>query len=307
MQNAVELRQVYKQYGSHPAVHDMTLHIRMGEVFGIVGPNGAGKTTLIEMIEGLRTADSGDIIVLGLDVRKQAKAIKQRIGVLLQSTSIPDKARVGEVLALFSSFYPSPMDRGQLSRFLNLEDKMNEAVKSLSSGWKQRVSLALALINNPDIVFLDEPSMGLDPNARKEMWAMIHRMKEEGRTIVVTTHYMEEAQTLCDRVAVINQGRLIAVDTPRKLIATLGGTKRISFKAANQMSKEALEALTGVVSLEWGGDYAGLNSNDMDQTLKGLFQLAADEGWTVSELRLEDGSMNEVFTQLTDQGKKVSV
>ncbi|GGD66179.1 ABC transporter ATP-binding protein [Paenibacillus nasutitermitis] len=306
MQTAIELSQVSKHYGSHPAVDHITLNIGKGEVFGIVGPNGAGKTTLIEMIEGLRTADSGDIKVLGLDVHKHGKAIKQRIGVLLQSTSIPEKARVGEVLDLFASFYPKPMNREELSRFLNLEDKMRATVKSLSGGWKQRVSLALALINNPDIVFLDEPSMGLDPNARGEMWAMIHRMKEEGRTIVVTTHYMEEAQTLCDRVAIINQGRLIAVDTPRKLIAKLGGTRSVSFRHTDQTTKADLSALAHVVDLVWGSDMIRLNSNDVDETLKELFQLAAGQGWTVKDLRLEDGSMNDVFSQLTDHGKKVS-
>ncbi|RAV19352.1 ABC transporter ATP-binding protein [Paenibacillus contaminans] len=301
MQTVIKLDNVRKHYGSKVALDDMTITIGKGEIFGIVGPNGAGKTTLIEIIEGLRLADSGSATVLGKDVRKHADEIKQRIGVLLQSTSIPERAKVKEVFALFASFYKKSVDPHEITRFLGLEDKQNAYVKSLSGGWKQRVSLALALINDPEIVFLDEPSMGLDPNARGEMWNIIHRLRDDGRTIVVTTHYMEEAETLCDRVAVIDKGRLIALDTPKNLIAQLGGTKRISFKTDVRAAKETLSALAHVVHVEWGTDLVKLHSDDMDQTLKGLFQLAAQEDWLVSGLRLEDASMNDVFSKLTAQ------
>lgn len=301
MQTVIKLDNVRKHYGSKVALDDMTITIGKGEIFGIVGPNGAGKTTLIEIIEGLRLADSGSATVLGKDVRKHADEIKQRIGVLLQSTSIPERAKVKEVFTLFASFYKKSVDPHEITRFLGLEDKQNAYVKSLSGGWKQRVSLALALINDPEIVFLDEPSMGLDPNARGEMWNIIHRLRDDGRTIVVTTHYMEEAETLCDRVAVIDKGRLIALDTPKNLIAQLGGTKRISFKTDIRAAKETLSALAHVVHVEWGTDLVKLHSDDMDQTLKGLFQLAAQEDWLVSGLRLEDASMNDVFSKLTAQ------
>lgn len=305
MQTVIELNKVRKQYGQKVALESMTMQVYKGEIFGIVGPNGAGKTTMIEIIEGLRLADSGTTKVLGKDIRNHAHEIKQRIGVLLQSTSIPQKAKVKEVFRLFSSFYEKTVDIGKLSAFLGLTDKQNEYVKSLSGGWKQRVSLALSLINDPEIVFLDEPSMGLDPNARQQMWSIIHRLRDEGRTIVVTTHYMEEAETLCDRVAVISSGRLIALDSPKKLVAQVGGTKKISFKNSGQTTQQRMATISHVAHVEWQPGWIKLHTDNMDLTLKHLFQLAAEGNWTVSELRLEDASMNDVFSELTQEGKVV--
>ncbi|UVI30775.1 ABC transporter ATP-binding protein [Paenibacillus spongiae] len=301
MTTVIQVDQLRKQYGAKVALDGISLEIHKGEIFGIVGPNGAGKTTLIEIIEGLRLADSGTALVLGMDIRKQAEAIKQRIGVLLQSTSIPGKAKVKEVLSLFASFYERTADVSEISRIFGLADKQNAYFKSLSGGWKQRVSLALSLINDPDIVFLDEPSMGLDPNARSEMWDTIKRLRDEGRTIVVTTHYMEEAEVLCDRVAIIDSGRLIALDAPKQLISMLGGVKRISFSRSDAIRKESLSALTNVVSIEWEPTVVRLHSTDLDQTLKELFQLAEGEDWMVRGLKLEEASMNDVFNQLTLQ------
>ncbi|CAH1212567.1 Linearmycin resistance ATP-binding protein LnrL [Paenibacillus plantiphilus] len=302
MQDVIVLDQVRKQYKTKVAVDGISFTVGKGEIFGIVGPNGAGKTTLIEMLEGLRWADSGGITILGQDIRKQTEAIKQRIGVLLQSSSIPPKAKVKEVFKLFPSFYNKQADLKEVMQFLGLEDKGNEFYKSLSGGWKQRVSLALALINDPDIIFLDEPSMGLDPNARSEMWAMIHRLRDEGRTILVTTHYMEEAEALCDRVAIINNGQLIALDTPKKLITLLGGTKRIGFKATAGAKRETLTALAHVVQVDWEQDWIKMHSSSTDETLQQLFRLADGEGWMVSGLKLEDASMNDVFSKMTLQG-----
>lgn len=303
MQTVIQLEQVCKQYGTTVAVDHITMQVKKGEIFGIVGPNGAGKTTLIEILEGLRHADSGAATVLGKDISKHAQEIKQRIGVLLQSTAIPEKAKVKEVLHMFGSLYKKTADPSEIAAFLGLEDKQNAYIKSLSGGWKQRVSLALALINDPEIIFLDEPSMGLDPNARSEMWEMIHRLKKQGRTIVVTTHYMEEAEYLCDRIAVISRGRLVALDTPQKLISMLGGTKRISFKNAGKSSKARFAGLAHVTHVEYEAEMIKLHSSDIDETLKQLFHLAAQEDWMVSGLRLEDASMNDVFTEMTLQGK----
>jgi ABC-2 type transport system ATP-binding protein len=305
MQAVIQLDQVCKKYGATVAVDHITMHVNKGEIFGIVGPNGAGKTTLIEILEGLRSMDSGVAKVLGKDVRKHAREIKQRIGVLLQATSIPEKAKVHEVLSMFGALYKNKANPREIAQFLGLEDKQNAYIKSLSGGWKQRVSLALALINDPEIIFLDEPSMGLDPNARNEMWEMIHRLKKDGRTIVVTTHYMEEAEYLCDRIAVISHGRLVALDTPQKLISMLGGTKRISFRNSGNSSRESFAKLSNVVDVEWGADVVKLHTSHIDETLKHLFHLAAQEDWTVSGLRLEDASMNEVFTEMTLQGKEL--
>lgn len=296
------LDRVYKQYKTKVAVNHISFTVGKGEIFGIVGPNGAGKTTLIEMMEGLRSADSGGITILGYDIRKHTEAIKQRIGVLLQSSSIPPKAKVKEVFGLFPSFYNKKADLKDVMEFLGLEDKGNEFYKSLSGGWKQRVSLALALINDPDIIFLDEPSMGLDPSARSEMWKMIHRLRKEGRTILVTTHYMEEAEALCDRVAIINNGELVALDTPKNLITLLGGTKRIGFKAPDRTDKSSLSALSHVVNVEWEGDRIKLHTTSTDETLQHLFRLADEQKWMVSGLELEDASMNDVFNKMTMQG-----
>lgn len=307
MQTVIKVDKVHKQYGKKLAVDHITMNINKGEIFGIVGPNGAGKTTLIEMMVGLRVPDSGKLHVLDKDIRKHTEEIKQQIGVLLQSTSIPDKAKVKEVFHLFSSFYKKTIDLSEITQLLGLENKQNEYVKSLSGGWKQRVSLALALINDPQIVFLDEPSMGLDPNARREMWDIIHRLRNDGRTIVVTTHYMEEAENLCDRVAVISSGRLIALDTPRRLISQLGGTKRISFKNFRITKQEMFSKLSHVVNVEWENDWIKLHTTNMDQTLKQLFQLAATDDWTVSELRLEDSSMDDVFNELTSEERRAAI
>ncbi|OBZ07747.1 ABC transporter ATP-binding protein [Bacillus sp. FJAT-26390] len=304
MQTVIQLDQVCKQYGTTTAVDHISMQVNKGEIFGIVGPNGAGKTTLIEILEGLRNADSGIAMVLGKDIRKHSQEIKQRIGVLLQSTAMPEKAKVKEVLHMFGSLYKKTADLNEIAAFLGLEDKQNAFIKSLSGGWKQRVSLALALINDPEIIFLDEPSMGLDPNARSEMWEMIHRLKKQGRTIVVTTHYMEEAEYLCDRIAVISRGRLVALDTPRKLISMLGGTKRISFKNPGHSNEKHFAKLAHVAHVEYGADLIKLHSSHIDETLKQLFHLASQEDWMVSGLRLEDASMNDVFTEMTNLQSK---
>jgi len=299
VQTVISLNGICKKYDEKIAVQDITMNVLKGEIFGIVGPNGAGKTTLIEIIEGLRKADSGTAHVLGKDIRMHSNDIKHRIGVLLQSNSIPQKAKVKEVIELFASFYSKSIDTARILSQFELEDKKNATIKSLSGGWKQRVSLALALINDPEIVFLDEPSMGLDPNARIEMWKTIHRMREEGRSIVVTTHYMEEAEYLCDRIAVISGGRLIALDTPKGLIRKLGGTSTISFQASERASLEALSALAHVVHAEQANGRVKLHTTDVDIALTELYRLSLQEEWLVSGLKLEDGSMNDVFTQLT--------
>lgn len=299
MKLAIRLEHVQKQYGTTKALNDISFDVQEGEIFGIVGPNGAGKTTLIEIVEGLRRADGGNVTVLGMNIRMQTNEIKERIGVLLQLTSIHEKAKVKEIIQLFSSFYQKSIDVQQLNQFLGLDHWQNARIKTLSGGWKQRVGLALALINDPQILFLDEPSMGLDPNARREMWDVIKRLRNEGRTIVVTTHYMEEAENLCDRVAIIDKGKLIALDTPEKLITTLGGNKQASFKQVEQASRERIAAIPFVTDVEWGAEWIQLHSSDLDQTLKHLFRLADEDGWVVSQLKLAESSMDDVFNELT--------
>ncbi|MBN2980925.1 MULTISPECIES: ABC transporter ATP-binding protein [Cohnella] len=301
MQPVIQLEQLRKQYGQTVALDGITMQVNKGEIFGVVGPNGAGKTTLIEILEGLRTADGGEALVLGKDIRKEAAEIKQRIGVLFQATTLPEKAKVKEVLRLFASFYKNARNPEEIARLTGLQDKGNAMIKSLSGGWKQRVALALALINDPEILFLDEPSMGLDPNARKEMWATIRELRGEGRTIVVTTHYMEEAEQLCDRVAIISKGRLVALETPSGLIAKLGRTRRIRCRNAGMATREELAALPHVLSVEMEAEQVVLHSDNMDVALQHLYRLADRQGWLVSGLKLEDASMNEVFMEATQK------
>lgn len=298
MDAVIQIEGVSKRYGDIHALDHMTMRVKKGEIFGIVGPNGAGKTTLIEIVEGLRSADEGEVHVLGFNIRQDSKQIKQRIGVLLQSTSVPERAKVKEILSLFASLYDQALDPLHIGKFLGLEDKMNVMFKSLSGGWKQRVSLALALINDPEIVFLDEPSMGLDPNARLDMWQMIKQLRDEGRTIVVTTHYMEEAETLCDRVALIDRGQLIALDTPKQLIRQLGEERFVVFENDGQNIND-LQGLPYVSNVKAEPSNIRLATQDLDHTLKHLFRLADEQSWLIRNLKIEEGSMNDVFNQLT--------
>lgn len=217
--STITLDHVTKRYGGVTAVSDLTLEIEQGGVFGLLGPNGAGKTTTVEMMEGLRSPDQGTVRVLGQDPCGSDSKVKERIGVQLQIGAFYDKLRVQELLDLFGAFYPRRLDTGSLLKRFSLEQKRKAPYHTLSGGLKQRVALALALVNDPTILFLDELSTGLDPHARRELWENVTQLAAEGRTILLTTHYMEEAEVLCNRVGVLNQGRLVAVGEPKALIA----------------------------------------------------------------------------------------
>ncbi|WP_124728421.1 ABC transporter ATP-binding protein [Staphylospora marina] len=220
-QPVIEVRELRKTYGDVRAVDGISLEVFRGEIFGVIGANGAGKTTTLEMMMGLRTPDSGTIRVLGLEVPRQSSELKQRIGIQLQQTALYDRIKVKEALDVFGAYYRQRRDQKEIIDLLGLEPYLDKTVKKLSGGWQQRVALALALINDPEIIFLDEPTTGLDPQARHDLWQIILSLKNEGKTILLSTHYMEEAQRHCSRVAVIRQGRLVACDTPAGLIARL--------------------------------------------------------------------------------------
>jgi ABC-2 type transport system ATP-binding protein len=222
---AVRCDGLEKRYGDVVAVAGLSLHVRRGECFGLLGPNGAGKTTTIEILEGLITPDAGDVEVLGLRWRTHERAIRERLGIHLQETQLSEKLTVEEMLRLFRSFYPRGRPIGELLRIVELESKRTSRVGALSGGQKQRLSLACALAGNPDLLFLDEPTTGLDPQSRRQLWEVLERYRAGGGTILLTTHYMDEAQTLCDRVAVVDHGKLIALDSPKALIATLAAPK----------------------------------------------------------------------------------
>ena len=211
----VQVEGLAKLYGDVLAVENVSFAVCAGEIFGILGPNGAGKTTTLEIIEGLRQADAGTVIVDGLDVRQQRRAVQQRIGVQLQASTLPDLLRAGEALDLFASLYPGSLTRDGLLERLGLGERRRTYATDLSGGQQQRLSLALALVNDPKVLFLDEPTTGLDPQARRSVWELISEIRQDGKTVVLTTHYMEEAETLCDRIAIMDRGKIVALDTPR--------------------------------------------------------------------------------------------
>jgi ABC-2 type transport system ATP-binding protein len=225
---AVRCEQLRKTYGPVIAVADLTLTVERGECFGLLGPNGAGKTTTIEILEGLLTPDAGDVEVLGLRWRNDGRELRQRLGIQLQETQLPDKLTVEETLHLFRSFYDHGRSVSELLAIVGLESKRRSRVGKLSGGQKQRLSLACALAGDPDLLFLDEPTTGLDPQSRRQLWELLGQFRAEGRTTLMTTHYMDEAEYLCDRVAVVDHGRIIALGRPKDLIAQLGEPKVIT-------------------------------------------------------------------------------
>ncbi|MCX4390694.1 ABC transporter ATP-binding protein [Micromonospora peucetia] len=217
--SVIEVRNLRKQYGDQVAVADVSLSVDEGEIFGLVGPNGAGKTTTVECVEGLRTPDSGTVRVLGLDPRRDRAAVRQKLGIQLQESQLPDQIKVWEALDLYSSFYPHPADWRELMDELGLTPKRKSVFAKLSGGQKQRLSIALALVGNPKVAILDELTTGLDPQARRDTWELVRHVRDRGVTVVLVTHFMDEAERLCDRLAVVAAGRVVAVDTPRNLIA----------------------------------------------------------------------------------------
>jgi len=297
----IECEHLTKRYGDLIAVNDVTFSIEKGEIFGLVGPNGAGKTTLIEMIEGLRTPDSGSIRALGLVPTRQDDELKEKIGVLLQTTSIQPNLKVKESLKLFASFYQHALDNTEgLLRTLSLEDKANSRFKKLSGGLQQRVAIALALVNDPEILFLDELTTGLDPQARRNMWELVETVRAQGKTVFLTTHYMEEAEKLCDRVGIIDYGKIIALDTPRKLVDNMGAESKVTFNIDDKtMDTSEFEGVTAVSRVEKIEDNFILYTRDVNETLQGLVRLADTLKFRLSRLHTESPNLDDVFLTLT--------
>jgi ABC-2 type transport system ATP-binding protein len=299
--DAIVVRELSKYYDETKAVDGISFTVHQGEVFGMLGPNGAGKTTTVEIIEGLRVADSGQVTVLGMDVREKAAAIKARIGVQLQTTALYPLLTVCEVIDLFRSFYPGPVrDTDYVIDLVNLQEKQKSRSKDLSGGQQQRLSMALALVNRPDIIFLDEPTTGLDPQARRKMWDVIQQVSDEGTTVFLTTHYMEEAQRLCDRVAVIDQGKIIALDSPDELIDTHFEESAIEFELnGSAVDRELLADLEGVTELRQDGRAVTLYSQAVAQTLGELTDLGEVHGFTLDDLHVRRATLEDVFLKLT--------
>jgi ABC-2 type transport system ATP-binding protein len=295
-QPAVTIKSLVKRYGNLVAVDDVSFSIQEGEIFGIIGPNGAGKTTTVECISGLRTPDSGSIGVYGLSPQRERDRIREFVGVQLQESSLPPRLRVGEALELFASFYPTPLDPQEVLDSLGIKHLAHVAFKNLSGGQKQRLSIALALVGNPKIAILDELTTGLDPEARRDTWALIERMRERGVTVILVTHFMDEAETLCDRVALINRGALTVLDTP-EAIAAKAGVNRVRFAPSRPVDDETLDAVPGVQVIERKGRYVTvMGTGDLAASL--LNALTA-EGVQVSELEARSGNLDDAFIKLT--------
>ena len=301
MENIIQCQQLTKRYAEVIAVDRVDLNVAQGEIFGLVGPNGAGKTTLIEMIEGLRTPDSGSVTVHGFDPSDQAEQLQEMIGVQLQSSSIQPNIKVIEAIHLFASLYAHPTPNPEaLIEKLSLQEKAHTTFKKLSGGQQQRVAIALALVNDPRIIFLDELSTGLDPQARRKMWQLIKDINQQGVTVFLTTHYMEEAQHLCDRVGIIDHGRIIAIDTPQNLIHKQGSQSKILFMVdTGTVHDGELSRLASVNYVEQvDGEYI-LFSSDSDAALFDLVRLADEKGYRLKNIRTEVSNLDDVFLTLT--------
>jgi ABC-2 type transport system ATP-binding protein len=295
-QSAVTITNLVKRYGSVRAVDDVSFSIQEGEIFGIIGPNGAGKTTTVECISGLRVPDSGSISLFGLSPQRDRYRIREFVGVQLQESALPPRLRVGEAVELFASFYPRPLDPHEVLKSLSIMNIERTAFKNLSGGEKQRVSIALALVGNPRIAILDELTTGLDPEARRGTWALIERMREGGVTVILVTHFMDEAETLCDRVALINGGRLIALDTP-EAIAAEAGVNRVRFVPSQPVDDKTLYAVRGVQVIERKDRYVTVTGTG--DLAASLINALSAMGVQVSELEARGGNLDDAFIRLT--------
>src|SRR6266704_5106989 len=295
----IEVENLTKRYGDVEALRGVSFSVSEGEVFGLLGPNGAGKTSTVEILEGLRTPDSGRASVCGLDPQRSGAEFKHVIGAALQSTALPDKMRVHEALDLFGSFYPRRRGTAELLKRFGLEEKRNAFYSQLSGGQKQRLALALALVNDPRVVFLDEPTAGLDPQVRREIYDIIEELKRDKKTIVLTTHYIEEAERLCDRVAIIDHGKVISQGSPRELKARSGGATRIEVRLSKPESNGTLKTLEGVVDArEVDGIYV-IHSKRPPQTIVSMVKHLEAQGNELVGLEIATPSLEDVFIEMT--------
>ncbi len=295
---------VVKRYGSVTAVDGLDLKVLRGECFGLLGPNGAGKTTTIEILEGLLHADAGDVTVLGRRWTTDAADLRPRLGIQLQETQLADKLTVAETLRLFRSFYPSGRSVDELLDLVELAPKRGAWVSKLSGGQKQRLSVACALAGKPELLFLDEPTTGLDPQSRRQLWEVLERFRAEGGTILITTHYMDEAHELCDRVGIMDQGKLIALGTPRELVASLGAEHVVEFAlegaaAQGGVDEALLATLPGVRDVRRDDTHLHLSTSELHRTVPALLTLLSERRATLSQLGTHSATLEDVFVTLT--------
>jgi ABC-2 type transport system ATP-binding protein len=305
--SSLRLRGLRKAFADVQAVDGLDLEVAHGECFGLLGPNGAGKTTTIEICEGLTAPDEGRVEVLGLNWRTGANELRQRIGIQLQETQFPDKLTVEETLRLFRSFFKRGISVDESIETSQLEEKRKSRVGGLSGGQKQRLAMACALVGDPELLFLDEPTTGLDPQARRHLWDLVDHLKQAGRTIILTTHYMEEAERLCDRVAIMDHGKVISLGTPQQLIATVGGEDIVEFAVSSietggghaAVEAAPLTAISGVHSHRVDAGRHQLSVSELHLAVPRIFSALSAQGLHLSEFRTHSATLEDVFVRLT--------
>jgi ABC-2 type transport system ATP-binding protein len=302
MKNVIEVTDLAKRYGKRTVLDGVSLTVERGEIFGILGPNGAGKTTLVESIAGLRAPDSGRISVLGLDPRHDSGRLRNVLGIQLQESQLPDQIKVWEALDLYASFYREPADWRMLMDDLGLADQRNTAFRKLSGGQRQRLSIALALVGRPEIAILDELTTGLDPQARRDTWQLIDDVRAKGVTILLVTHFMEEAEHLCDRVALIDAGRVVALDTPAGIVSRVDAEQRLRFRPSAPFDDRLLTALPEVRTITRNGPTVSVAGTG--NLVQAVTSVLAREQIVAGELRIEQADLDDAFVALT--GRKLN-
>jgi len=300
---AVSARGLVRRFGDLVAVNGVDLEVRRSSCMGVLGPNGAGKTTMIEMLEGIQPADEGEVEVLGRGWKDDAKSIRERIGVQLQETTFPDRLKVREVLRVFRSFYQEGRTIEEVLALVGLEEKSEAQVKTLSGGQKQRLSIGCALLNRPEVLFLDEPTTGLDPQARRRVWEVVESVKAAGGTILLTTHYMEEAERLADELIIIDRGKVITRGSPASIIASLGAQTVVEFGVAGSDARaipdSVLLGIPGVRAVRAEGSTTVLTAVHAQSVISGLFAVAQERGIQLEDLRTHRATLEDVFVALT--------
>ncbi|MBU0613413.1 ABC transporter ATP-binding protein [Patescibacteria group bacterium] len=306
----IEVKELTKKFrrpdkkGDLIAVDGISFSVEKGEIFGLLGPNGAGKTTTLEIIEGLQPLTGGETFIKDISTQKDLNKVKNLIGIQLQSSAYYEYLRLGEILELFGTFYNKALDPDKLLDIVQLKDKKKAMIKQLSGGQQQRFSICAALVNDPEIVFLDEPTTGLDPQARRSMWEFIKKINEQGKTVVITTHYMEEAEYLCNRVGIMDEGKIVSLNTPKALIRNLKSSARINFYTDEQFDHASLEAINGVLAVEKNSNNTyHLRITHSNEVLPKLYKWAEKNNVFMQDLEVDTSDLEDVFLELT--GKKL--